>query len=491
MRNCKLKKAWALILTVCMALFLMQGAVRAEGGIGRADHVAVEPQGFQLPAPPEINSDTAFLIELNSGVVLYSKNSNQRMYPASVTKVITALIAIEELDFEDTITISEAAIADATAVDGMDGRGRFYAGQTMTVKDAIYAFSLNSVNVIGYTLAEKIDGDIETFCKRMNQKARELGAINTDYHNPHGLNNPEHLTSAYDMAMIMWGAIQNETYREIAGTRSYSFRDADGHEIVCDHNYLVFQPDTDYYDSRAVAGKTGWVEEAMFTRSLYATDGKLDIICTTFHADTTDDAYNDVRRLLDYAFDNFSLVRPPSFGENGVLQSDVTEESSGERFRLSLMPGEVKTLTGADLLVPNELAAQPWKTDIVKNGNALEAKASLGGVEMASYPLTAELIKTGMIVPTTATPGSTRSAGESGNSPLISTWHNETAGSTAGSTETEKAPRSSGWQTALLVIVSMVLIVALLAVAVLARQNKVLKRRAGRRQAVKRRQNGA
>ena len=491
MKRFSLKLYLLCILLAGMAISLLPGKAEA-AAIGRPEHVAVEPQSFQMPAPPAINSDTGFMIELNSGMVLFSKDCNRKMYPASVTKVITALIAIEELDFADTITISQAAIDDAWAVDGMDGRGRFYAGQTMTVKDAVNALSINSVNVIGYALAEKIDGDIETFCKRMNERARELGAINTDYHNPHGLNNPYHLTSAYDMAMIMWGAIQNDTYREIAGTPSYSFRDTDGHEIVCDHNYQVFRQDSEYYDPRVVSGKTGWVEEAMFTRVVYATDGKLDIICSTFHADTSADAYNDVRQLLDYAFDNFSRVQPPTFADGGVFQSEITEESSGERFRLSFMPGEIKTVTGASLVVPNELAALPWTTEIVKNGGSLEAVTSLGSAKLVTYPLSAELIKTGMIVPTTAATETRQGEADSSKSPLITTWHQEATQTAAAGSEKEAAKgRSSGWQTALLVIVSMMLLVAMLAIAVLSRQNKVLKRRVNRRQAVKRRENGA
>ena len=384
----KFRKALSILLAAAVLITSGDRPAYAQTVIGREDHQIVDAPGYVRPAAPEINSDTAIMIELNSGVMLYSKNIHQRMYPASITKIITALIAIEELDLDDKLVLSWNSVNDLVE-GGEDGRRRFYEGQSFTVEDAIYGLCLNSVNTIGYALAEKIDGDLLTFADRMNERARELGAINTTFHNPHGLNDLLHMTTAYDMAMIMWGAIQNDTYRKIAGTRSYSFTDDDGHEIVCDHNYLVFQPTSDYYDERVVAGKTGWVEEAEYTRTLYATDGNLDIICVTFHADTTHDAYMDVRRLLDYAFDNFSLVDLPEFGDGGEIASQVTDEKTGEEFTLRVKAGAGRSTTGASVLVPNSYADQEWDTELLPDGEGgLKAIASLGGVTLGTYPLT-------------------------------------------------------------------------------------------------------
>ncbi len=489
----KFRKALSILLAAVILITSGEHSAHAQTVIGREDHQIVDAPGYVRPAAPEINSDTAIMIELNSGVMLYSKNIHQRMYPASITKIITALIAIEELDLDDKLVLSWNSVNDLVE-GGEDGRRRFYEGQSFTVEDAIYGLCLNSVNTIGYALAEKIDGDLLTFADRMNERARELGAINTTFHNPHGLNDLLHMTTAYDMAMIMWGAIQNDTYRKIAGTRSYSFTDDDGHEIVCDHNYLVFQPTSDYYDERVVAGKTGWVEEAEYTRTLYATDGNLDIICVTFHADTTHDAYMDVRRLLDYAFDNFSLVDLPEFGNGGEITSQVTDEKTGEEFTLRVKAGAGRSTTGASVLVPNSYADQEWDTELLPDGEGgLKAIASLGGVTLGTYPLTTSIVRE-TAPPATEAPEPTSETGQGGTtpaSPTSPTSPTKVPSTTASrSSETDPAVKSGGggWKTVAIVLLAILLVLSLLFSGVMAYQNRILKERIRRRKAIKKRE---
>ena len=492
----KYRKALSLLLAAVLLITSGSHSAKAYTVIGREDHQIVDAPGYVRPAAPEINSDTAIMIELNSGVMLYSKNIHQRMYPASITKIITALIALEELDLDDKLVLSWNSVNDLVE-GGEDGRRRFYEGQSFTVEDAVYALCLNSVNTIGYALAEKIDGTLDAFSDRMNARAQELGAINTTFHNPHGLNDLLHMTTAYDMAMIMWGAIQNDTYRKIAGTRSYSFTDDDGHEIVCDHNYLVFQPDSDYYDERVVAGKTGWVEEAEYTRTVYATDGNLDIICVTFHADTTHNAYVDVRTLLDYAFNNFTLVDLPEFGDGGEITSEVTDEKTGEEFTLRMKAGAGKSTTGAAVLVPNSYANQEWVTELLPDGaGGLKAVASLGDVVLGTYPLTTTIVRETEPAPETQAPSQETKEGSSSttsptsaSSPTSSTKVPSTTASR--STETDPAATKSsggGWKTVAIVLLAILLVLSVLFSAVMAYQNKILKERIRRRKAIKKKE---
>ena len=480
--------AW--ILLAALVLGLTAPAVSAKT-IGREDHEFVEPKDYEMPMAPTINSDTAIVVELNSGVVLYSKNINQRMYPASLTKVMTALLTLENCQLDDTLTLSHNSIYDLVE-GGQDSRGRFYEGQQFTIRDALYALCLNSVNTIGYALAEKIDGSLPAFSNRMNERARELGAINTTINNPHGLNDLSHMTSAYDMAKIMWGAIENDLYREIAGTRLYTFQDTDGHTIECLHNYLVFQPTSDYYDPRVVDGKTGWVEEAEYTRVVYATDGNLDIICATFHADTTDWAYRDVRALLDYAFGNFSLVQLPTFGDNGTMTSMAADGSTGEQYKVIYTAGTAKTVTGAAVLVPNSYVDREWTTQIVTAENGMEARVSLGGVRVASYPLSVSVSKvaspTKSTEETTGAPEITQpqppeSTGSSSGLPTLPDGRSDPTKESQPSGESKSSGK--GWLIAALVVVTILLVVSILAAFVLAYQNRILKKRVNRRQAIK------
>ena len=480
---------WLLVLSILLPW--MGQTVRAETLIGREDHQIVEAPDYKRPGTPDINSDTAIVIELNSGVMLYAKNIHQRMYPASITKIITALIALEVCDLEDRLVLSHASVTDLVE-GGEDARHRFYEGQSFSVLDGIYALCLNSVNTCGYALAEHIDGSLDAFSERMNQRARELGAINTTFHNPHGLNDPVHMTTAYDMAMIMWGAIQNDLYRKIAGTRNYTFTDEEGNIISCDHNYLVFQPDSDYYDSRIIAGKTGWVEEAEYTRTVYASDGNLDIICVTFHADTTQNAYEDVRVLLDYAFNNFTLVGLPALGQGGIISVNAQDEKTGEDCIIRFKANQPRSVTGAGILVPNDYAKKEWSTELIPDEGGLKAVASLDGVVLGSYQLTTSLERVVLPPPQTspAPAESTRGSADPSSAPLESSYAasaSTRSGATA-SPPTETRPSAAsggGWKTPLLVVMGILLALALTFCGLLLYQNKALKERVRRRKAIK------
>ena len=494
----KLKKPLCWLLMMALLLPLASLQAKAETVIGRADHQIVEAPDYTRPNPPEINSDTAIVIELNSGVMLYAKDIHRRMYPASITKIITALIALEQCKLDETLVLSHNSVTDLVE-GGEDARRRFYEGQSFSIEEAVYALSLNSVNTVGYALAEHIDGSLDAFSERMNARARELGAINTTFHNPHGLNDLLHMTTAYDMAMIMWGAIQNDLYRKISGTRSFSFTDNNGNIITCDHNYLVFQPDSDYYDPRIVAGKTGWVEEAEYTRTVYASDGNLDVICVTFHADTTHNAYQDVRALLDYAFDNFSLVSIPSFGQDGLISADVQDDKTGEECTLRFRAGEPRTATGAALLVPKDYIQKEWRRELVPAEEGLKAVASLGNVPLVTYPLTTTIERKSAPMPTHLQPEPSAMVSQDASTlPVPGTTVKDDSTSTARpssqassttavrSTETEPSRTGSGWNTALLIIMGVLLLLSLAFGGLMAYQNKILKARVCRRQALKR-----
>ncbi len=466
--------AFIIILALAAALLAPMGSVRAgrDTIIGREDHAIVEAPNYVRPNQPSINSDTAIMVELNSGVIMYAKNINQRMYPASITKIMTAMLTLENLDLDDTLTMSYKSVTDLVS-GGADVRGRFYEGQTLTVRDALYCLCLDSVNSIGYALAEKIDGSLEKFAERMNRRAEELGATNTTFNNPHGLNDLVHMTTAYDMAKILWGAIENDAYREIAGTRRHSFKDGDGNTIDNLHSLKSMQPDSEYYDARIVCGKTGYITEAGYTRAVYATDGKLDIICITFHADNNARAYEDIRTLLNYGFSNYSLMDAPSFGTASVLEGTIIDQKSGEEKRVSFTTGESSVITGAAILVPNSYKNMIWSLDLILENNALIGVASLGGVPLVRYPVTMTMIEESTM-PATKAPESTEPATTKAPSTTPSAQEPE-----------EPGKNPNGWIVAALIVtlVLLALVSVLLFLAVY--QNQSLKKRASRRNAIK------
>ena len=369
----KMRKTFLWLLTCLLLVTAVptQAAVPQEQlkttPIGRSDHAFTEHLDLSWPANPTVEADTAFLVELNSGTVLYAKNPHQQMFPASVTKIMTALLTIENVPLSDKLTLSKASVTDLVW-GGFDSQMRFYEGQSMSIEQALYALSLDSVNTIGYALAEHISGSLDGFSKLMNEKATAVGAVNSHFNNPHGLNDKTHVLTAHDVAKILWAAAENDIYRKIAGTEKYSFTDSFGKTINCTHAYKVFCHDSQYYDARCVCGKTGYTSEAMFTRAVYATDGKLDLIAVTMHSDTTALAYQDIKTLLDYGFNNFSLLTFPQYN----AQDFVMTAASGRKIELTA--GEMIEKYPARFLVPNAYANLAWQPVLTSEEGSLLAK---------------------------------------------------------------------------------------------------------------------
>ena len=416
--------------------------------IGRSDHLFMDHLDVTWPASPYVEADTAFLVELNSGTVLYAKNPHQQMFPASITKILTALLTIENVPLSDKLTLSKASVT-VLVWGGFDSQNRFYEGQTMTVEQALYALCLDSVNTIGYALAEHISGSLDGFSKLMNEKAQAVGTVNSNFNNPHGLNDKTHLTTAYDMAKILWAAAENDTYRKIAGTESYQFTDGAGKTISCSHGFKVFSQSSPHYDVRCVCGKTGYTSEAMFTRAVYATDGKLDLIAVTMHSDTTALAYQDIRNLLDYGFNSFKLLDLPEYDPKDFILT----AASGRQIELTA--GDMLESFPGKFLIPLSYSSVTWKPQLTSEEGSLLAKYVYGNdLITVSYPVWvddpgAPTQTEGPTLPDNA--GKTTQAGEKGS------------GAAASSTEDPQNNGERGLSTRQVIVICI--LVALLAVA--------------------------
>ena len=168
-------------------------------------------------APP-VTSEAAIVMEASTGAILYSKNIHEEFYPASITKILTTLLAIENSSLSEIVTFSKKAVFD---VDLDSSRIGIDVGEELTMEQSLYGIMLASANEVSYAVAEHISGDVDSFADLMNARAKELGCTNTNFVNPNGLPDPNHYTSAYDMALISRAAINNDIFREITGTRTY------------------------------------------------------------------------------------------------------------------------------------------------------------------------------------------------------------------------------------------------------------------------------
>ncbi|WMJ85400.1 D-alanyl-D-alanine carboxypeptidase family protein [Anaerocolumna sp. MB42-C2] len=253
---------------------------------------------------PTVNSEAAIVMEASTGAVLYSKNIHKTYFPASITKIMTALLAIENSSLGETVTFSKKAIYD---VDLDSSRIGIDVGEKLTMEQCLYGIMLESANEVSYAIAEHISGNVESFADLMNKKAAELGCTDTNFVNPHGLPNPNHYTSAYDMALISRAAINNDVFRKITGTRTYAIPPTNVQNetrYLANHHKFI-KGDLDY--DGVIGGKTGYTSKALYTLVTFAERDGMTLISVIMHCDSIQHEYADTANLLNYGFDNFKI----------------------------------------------------------------------------------------------------------------------------------------------------------------------------------------
>ena len=281
------------------------------------------------PEGPSIDTPSAIVIEINSGAVLYEKNSDQVSYPASITKVLTTLLALEHSELDEVVTFSDDAIrynqGDTSHI------ARDY-GEQMTMKECLYAVMLESANECAYAVAEhvgqKLGGDYQTFIDLMNQKAKELGCTNTQFTNANGLPDENHWTTAHDMALISAEAYKNENFRIIVGTRSYRIPPTNKHDEITplnNHHAMISNYKTrEHLYEYCTGGKTGYTNAAGATLVSFAEKDGLALVCVVMRT-SSGVYYKDTKNMFEHCFQNFQKV---SIGDNGIA-GDSNNRNNG------------------------------------------------------------------------------------------------------------------------------------------------------------------
>ncbi len=303
-------KAAALLLAVCVTA--------QAGGLS-----AVTAYAAKTPEEPVVQAQGAVVINAADGQILYGKNAGNRYYPASITKLMTALLTIENCSLDDTVTFSRTATTGMEA--GAVSLG-LVEGDTLTVRQCLYGLLLKSANEIGNGLAEHISGSVSKFADLMNQKAASLGCTGTHFANPHGLNNSEHYTTPYDMALIARAAFANPTLCTIDSTLTYRFpatKECEARTITMGHK-MLFPTDSRYYEG-IIGGKTGYTSLAGNTLVTAAERDGVRLIAVVMKANGTH--YTDTRALLDYGFS--VMASRGSAGAGPSVQETSAAETSG------------------------------------------------------------------------------------------------------------------------------------------------------------------
>ncbi|MCM3616488.1 D-alanyl-D-alanine carboxypeptidase [Sutcliffiella horikoshii] len=267
-------------------------------------------------APGDLFSESVILIDAKSGNILYEKDSNRSMYPASITKIVTAIIAIEEGNLEDIVTVSK----NARDQDG--SRVYLLEGEKVTLEKLIQGLMINSGNDAGTAIAEHFDGSEKAFAKRMNDFVNEnIGVEDTNFVNPHGLFHKDHVTTAKDMAKIAQYAMENDKFREIVSTKEMDWVGEGWETTLFNHHRLLW----DYEGTTGV--KNGFVPEAGHTLVTSAERDGMELIAVTLNAASKYYSYWDTMSLLDYGFANFITEE--------IERGEMISDTAGREYMLA------------------------------------------------------------------------------------------------------------------------------------------------------------
>ncbi|MBQ4474459.1 MAG: D-alanyl-D-alanine carboxypeptidase [Lachnospiraceae bacterium] len=380
-----------------LAALLLALAIAAGGTHTASVRAAVDDAWLGMP---QISAQTAILMEQTTGCILYEKASQQKMYPASLTKILTALIVLENCSLSEEVTFSHDAVFNTYG-----SSAGIKEGEILTVEQCLYVMMLVSANEVAYALAEHVSGygRIDEFSKLMNEYAERLGCVNSHFHNPHGLPDEQHWTCAYDLALITQAAMRNETYRKITYTQIYilpttNLTDEERH--CSNHHQMRYAyrlPKFKY--EFCIGGKTGYTDDAGYTLVTNARKDGMELICVVMGAGSpyTDEMnqYTDTSSLFETAFKNFTMTDPaasdlislnhlPTFGRFNTLFSTFYNPLRAEG--------------GGQIVIPRGVSPDLVETKLLTVPYAEQSGDSSRLVATVEYRLGSHVLGTGNVI---------------------------------------------------------------------------------------------
>ena len=310
------------IFAALMAGIIMVGSICSS----TAQAAAKWPKG---PDKGSLSSASAIVMELSTGTVLYSKNIHKKHYPASITKIMTSLLTMENSSPSDVVTFTEA---EAHGIETGSSSMYCVPGEKFTIEQVLYGIMLQSANEMCLVAADHVAGSVDKFVEMMNQRVAQLGLKDTHFMNPNGLHNDDHYTSAYDMACIAREAWKNPSFQKICGTRTYQVKSTNKRKAseilggqLLNHHQMIngYETSSRYEKDYVIGGKTGYTSMAHSTLVTFAEKDGMQLVSVIMKGNSSKQGepneYTDTTRILDYAFEKFS--KHAVNGEN----SDVNE----------------------------------------------------------------------------------------------------------------------------------------------------------------------
>lgn len=271
-----------------------------------------------------LNCKSNIAINADDGTVLYEKNSTSRVYPASTTKILTAIIAIETLDLQEEITITPEMVAQIPYNSSVMG---VMENDIYTVEDLLYGLLLESGNDVAIVLADRISGNMDQFAMQMNEKLKQLGCVNTHFTNSHGYHDDNHYTTVQDMAILFQYCLKNPTFKTIISTREkqVSPTNQKGKVLTLENSNAMLDEESAVYCKEIVGGKTGFTYEAEGTFIGYAVKGDMTIIIGSFGGPQNISArFSDTKKIADYIFEHYEKVTLAKKGDFSFSYLDQT-----------------------------------------------------------------------------------------------------------------------------------------------------------------------
>ncbi len=327
---------------------------------------------------PDINSRAAVVIDRSSNTILYGKNEKEKRKMASTTKIMTALVVIENANLDDVVTISKKAAGTGGSRLGLKTNDQ------ITVNNLLYGLMLCSGNDAAVALAEHVGGSVEEFAVLMNSKANDLGLLNTHFVTPHGLDKDEHYTTAYELALLSNYALKNETFAKIVNTKYTSITINDYSKSLHNTNELLGVLNGVY------GIKTGFTNGANRCLVTACKRENLDIICVVLGADTKSFRTKDSIKLIEYVFANYSNVnisnilnvdfdnwKKDNYNKINIVKAtfkNIDLKLDTLKYNnIAILNTDIKNIS-TDVYVNNNLVAPVFKNDVVgciniKNGN--------------------------------------------------------------------------------------------------------------------------
>lgn len=376
-------KKWKTILCGVIAVMMAAALPVQAAAVDLEAKYVIETNNIPpWPKAQDVMADTAVLMEAGTGTILYDKGANEKRYPASITKIMTLLVAAENGNFDDQVTFTETGVRDVTPDSGNIG---MQLGETMSLRDCVNAMIIYSANEVSAQIAEYVGGTEAHFIEMMNAKAKELGCKNTNFTNASGLPDTNQYTTARDMALIYRAGLKNAEFRKVMRTRAYAIEPTNlnpERRVLTTHHPLLSELSS-LYDPDCIGGKSGMTNDAGNTLVTGMKKDGVILIAVVLRDVDINQAGVDTKTLFDYGYGLFqrlsveggAVVIPKTMT---LAELTVKEKEAGTKVRQNYYVADHSVGRGSKTLAtPTPEAVQEPEAQVSETDNVQGVREEL------------------------------------------------------------------------------------------------------------------